>query len=536
MSEAVDAVRAPGPEGPITPGADATDVGRPSFGQTLLAPFLFGLAVGYVWLLIGDAVAINLLAMGYQALSAVPPALLLALAAGALFVLPGAAAVASTVGDGHFWGAGSVARRVSASVRLALALALALVVGNLTWVVSYLATPGQRPGAQRFDILDRVVVLGNLAMVEWAFLIGTLAAFTFGRWPVRTRRLAPLAQVGRWLAVGALAAAGLLFFDDTLRLATLVAIGALLRPAGAACSGGPCPNIMLREVMQLGQQLGGALVGGVLGGVLRAGLVGMWRLRGVGDEGQGQGQDRAQVVAPERRQSQARTWSPLGLGLLCGAAWIGGLFAALVTLPRSIEEAAALLALLGAVVPLGIAVAAVMAQRRRAVRDATEGQRVGKSATIALVLVGVLAGVVPAYLLARRLTTLSDALFLIQMIPVVTPGFSAGVALGYAFGARAGDEVAMAQGWWRAGTRAALWGGVGFGLSFLGLLLTQFVLQASQPVQCHGLGGCVLGTLIHVQFTSELMVASITTVAMVVLGGVVGAALRAGVVGRRRAG
>jgi len=205
---------------------------------------------------------------------------------------------------------------------------------------------------------------------------------------------------------------------------------------------------------------------------------------------------------------------PIALGIVCAVTWAGALLLATgdVQLPFGelrVAQTALLLSVPVAIIVVGMASGGV---------SRVSSGSAGRSTVNGLVTLLVIAlGLTLVYFASAPRFPNDNADFLLT-VPFAGPGFSLGVALGYAFGARPRPT----------GAGVGLMGGVGFAAPMVALAVILLIL-ASHPVgQCTGSRpGC--GALVVALYTILaviLLIASVFAVALSFIGGVLGAYLR----------
>jgi hypothetical protein len=498
-----DAIASPPPAAPHSAPLHAAPQ---SFGRSLVAPFVVGVLVADFWarLRLWLALVLGLdpqkTALWLRTFSPV----LLFVAIMLLFVaLPAVIMLVSLVGDRRLRDAGRRGH-VATWTGLAIALIALFVLGNFSWIALYLYVRSQGGSLNNlvFQIsyaLDyfafQMYRLGyppapDIPALESGFAIGLAAAYALSRWA--TGSLAR--HLSRWLVVGALAGLGVGIVGSTQTLAFWLTYIIVYHPvSGPGCSGLGCTAAgrIALIVLPLAQQVVGALVGSLLGGALRIVPAMMGRRSGSAPtvsgtagvagaaEDTGSTRENAPAAMATARTGTVRLRglaAALGLGILYGLCWVGALALGWTFVPRGPEPLAAVGTgvLLLALPLLAIAVPAARGELGR--RDFT-----------GLAVVAICLGVLPACIVFLLPTASLQVGVVLIYPPNVTPVLSLGVALGWAYSA-AGRATSR---WWRAGTRTALCGGLGFGLVLVAVIVARLVQNSQQPA-CVG-RGCFLG-------------------------------------------
>ena len=205
---------------------------------------------------------------------------------------------------------------------------------------------------------------------------------------------------------------------------------------------------------------------------------------------------------------------PFALGVVCVVSWAGTLIlAAWDGLPFGELRAAQAASLL--VVPALVIVVAVALNR--SFWSATQRGQLGGALRLLLALAAIIVGLAPAFFAATPLPP-DNNIGLLFFLPFAAPGFSLGVALGFAWGARPRPT----------GAGVGLMGGLGFAAPLVALAVT-FIILANHPAsQCAGsrLGCGGLAVAIDSILAGLLLIAGVFAVSLSFIGGILGAYLR----------
>lgn len=204
---------------------------------------------------------------------------------------------------------------------------------------------------------------------------------------------------------------------------------------------------------------------------------------------------------------------PFALGLLCAASWVGAVILA-VWDGLSFAELRASQAALLLVIPLGVVVVAVA----RSADDwrASESGQVGGALRLLLTMAVIVLGLAFAFLATAPLPPDNNA-GIVFALPFAAPGFSVGVALGFAYGARPRPT----------GAGVGLMGGLGFATPLVALAVALIVMSHQPPTGCDiPRNACGLAAAIDQIFALFLFAACVLTNILSFIGGILGAFLR----------
>jgi hypothetical protein len=197
----------------------------------------------------------------------------------------------------------------------------------------------------------------------------------------------------------------------------------------------------------------------------------------------------------------------LSLGILYGLCWVGVL--ALVFVLDVPEPLAA----------VGTGVLLLALPLLAIAGPATRGE-MGRRGFTRLAVVAICLSALSACILFLQPNVNSRVGVLLFSAPTVMPVLSLGIALGWAYSA-GGHGTSR---WWRAGTRVALFSGMGFSLVLVALIVAALVLYSQQPA-CVG-RGCFLGA-VFVQIALEALAwGAIASPILALAAGPLGAWLR----------
>ncbi|HUY76944.1 MAG TPA: hypothetical protein VMV29_09245 [Ktedonobacterales bacterium] len=205
---------------------------------------------------------------------------------------------------------------------------------------------------------------------------------------------------------------------------------------------------------------------------------------------------------------------PFALGVVCAVSWVGAAVLAIWGgLPFAELRAAQAASLLVAPIMIVVVGAALNHDDGRAA--SAEHGRGRAPVNLALTLAVIVVGLAPAFFAAVPLPP-DNNLILLFTLPFAAPGFSLGVALGFAWGARPRPT----------GAGVGLMGGLGFAAPLVALAALLLVMSRQPPVGCGGKIGCGLQLVLD-QLVALLFLAScVLTIALSFIGGILGAYLR----------
>jgi hypothetical protein len=509
-----DAIASPPPAAPLSAPLHAAPQ---SFGRSLVAPFAVGVLVADFWAQLRLWLALALdpqrMALWLRMFSPV----LLFVAVMLLFIaVPAVVMLVSLVGDRRLMDAGR-GGHVATWTGLAIALIALCLLGDFSRIQFYMLTQGGPLNAPAFPIIDRLGYPGVPAIpvvLASGFTIGLAAAYALSRWA--TGSLAR--RLSRWLVVGALAGFGVGIVGTTQTLVFWLTYIPLLHPtSGPGCSGLDCTAAgrIALIVLPLAQQVGAALVGSLLGGALRIVPALLGRRSAPTVSGTSGAAQEAGSTPDEAPAATARTrtvslrglGAALGLGILYGLCWVGVL--ALVFVLDVPEPLAA----------VGTGVLLLALPLLAIAGPATRGE-MGRRGITRLAVVAICLGALSACILFLQPNLNSRVGVLLFSAPTVMPVLSLGIALGWAYSA-GGHGTSR---WWRAGTRVALFSGMGFSLVLVALIVAVLVLYSQQPA-CVG-RGCFLGAVFLQIALEALAWGAIASPILALAAGPLGAWLR----------
>ncbi len=203
---------------------------------------------------------------------------------------------------------------------------------------------------------------------------------------------------------------------------------------------------------------------------------------------------------------------PVAVGIMCAVTWAGALIlAAWDGLPLGelrVAQAALLLSM-----PLTIAFVGMLTSHpENEANPARQRAVVNALLTLLAIALGLSLG-----FLAIAPLPADNTIVILFTAPFAGPGFSLGVALGYAYGARPRPT----------GAGVGLMGGVGFATPLAALAVTLFVLASQPQAQCVGSRvGCGLVVAFEDVVGVMLLVACVFAIGLTFIGGILGAYLR----------